>query len=775
MTHNTDVSSIQQEAAELYLADWATPIPVNPNDKRPIGSGWENTKYNNIDEVYSVFSNHRGNMGALLKDDVVCIDLDALNISKEVEVYRSGKKQKVCFGLELLEAVLDHKFETNVIGRHTKPIGGVFVKSDFPMKRNNEDKLRPSIRADYTFQNEAFIKQNNSKAGTVETLHVGTQKLVSPSIYDGEEFVWRKPPSEELPFFSHDKILEACRYLHLLSIFSFAYPSAGGRDKGMRDLTNLLGHSREADNPKHVSRFLNILSSNSGDGDERGDKDWSDLITNAKDMKFPSFETMQRYFDKLETKDLKQLYKFLGVTTPKEEKEERAEMPLVMLNTTKASELRPENILARDILIKNLWQRGCYSHIVGTGGSLKSLSLMQLGILASNGDGFWLPQFKLDRPLKILYINNEDNADELNRRCYGIIDGLNRLDEKNKGKTYNLDNFEYQSTLEDQLYFAHKSNENAIPKINTKQVAHFKEYLFDNQFDGLMLDPIVSFHNLNENNNGEMEFFIKKGIIAPFCVGANVGVMGGHHTSKGSTNNGDEIEDNTNASRGASAITNAARSVLRFAPMNKQSAKQTFGNKPEDLIKRHNYINVAFGKANNWATQDGDWLEKKIVKYAGMNGFEIDTVIGVYDPAIRDIKEKNDKEKFEQDTKLRDRVIDTLDHANMIEWNENKSYIFIPDVAKALEEHNLEFCLDVNQQFGSFAKKGYTKSDGYQMTVAQMSNYLSGLFKTKAVKHGKQILFYNGQRGGGNRTRWLEIAPMEDNVVQLNPTGNSNE
>ena len=174
MTHNTDVSSIQQEAAELYLADWATPIPVNPNDKRPIGSGWENTKYNNIDEVYSVFSNHRGNMGALLKDDVVCIDLDALNISKEVEVYRSGKKQKVCFGLELLEAVLDHKFETNVIGRHTKPIGGVFVKSDFPMKRNNEDKLRPSIRADYTFQNEAFIKQNNSKAGTVETLHVGT-------------------------------------------------------------------------------------------------------------------------------------------------------------------------------------------------------------------------------------------------------------------------------------------------------------------------------------------------------------------------------------------------------------------------------------------------------------------------------------------------------------------------------------------------------------------------------------------------------------------------
>ena len=119
----------------------------------------------------------------------------------------------------------------------------------------------------------------------------------------------------------------------------------------MRDLTNLLGHSREADNPKHVSRVINILSSNSGDGDERGDKDWSDLITNAKDMKFPSFETMQRYFDKLETKDLKQLYKFLGVTTPKEEKEERAEMPLVMLNTTEASELRPENILARDILI----------------------------------------------------------------------------------------------------------------------------------------------------------------------------------------------------------------------------------------------------------------------------------------------------------------------------------------------------------------------------------------------------------------------------------------
>lgn len=31
-------------------------------------------------------------------------------------------------------------------------------------------------------------------------------------------------------------------------------------------------------------------------------------------------------------------------------------------------------------------------------------------------------------------------------------------------------------------------------------------------------------------------------------------------------------------------------------------------------------------------------------------------------------------------------------------FQEDKSYIFIPDVAKALEEHNLEFCLDVNQQ-----------------------------------------------------------------------------
>ena len=446
MTHNTDVSSIQQEAAELYLADWATPIPVNPNDKRPIGSGWENTKYNNIDEVYSVFSNHRGNMGALLKDDVVCIDLDALNISKEVEVYRNGRMQKVCFGLELLEAVLDHKFETNVIGRHTKPIGGVFVKSDFPMKRNNEDKLRPSIRADYTFQNEAFIKQNNSKAGTVETLHVGTQKLVSPSIYDGEEFVWRKPPSEELPFFSHEKILEACRYLHLLSIFTFAYPSEGGRDKGMRDLTNLLGHSREAEDPNRVSRFINILSSNSGDGDERGDKDWSDLITNAKDMKFPSFETMQRYFDKLETNDLKQLYKFLDVSTATEEKEEKKtkELPLVQLNTTKASDLSPENVFARDILIENLWQRGTYCQFHGTGGALKSLSLMQAGILASNGNGFWLPMFKFDRPLKLLYINNEDSQQELNRRSYGIIEGLNKLDEKNKGKKFNLDNFEFQ-------------------------------------------------------------------------------------------------------------------------------------------------------------------------------------------------------------------------------------------------------------------------------------------------------------------------------------------
>ena len=763
MTLNIDSSIIQQRASELFLTDWAIPIPIYPNEKRPIGGGWENTTYNDDRDVTSAFKYHKGNIGALLADDVVCIDLDALNISKEVSAYRDGGMKKVCYGLELLEEILETKITNNVIGRDTKPIGGVFLKSDFPMKRDKNNELRPLFRVDHTFKNEAFIKQNNLKDGTVETLHRGAQKLVAPSIYDGELFEWKKPLSSEITFVSHQKIIEACRWLHLLSIFTFAYPNEGSRDKGLRDLTNLFSHTDETS--VRVSRFLNILSANSEDM-ERVDKDWNDLINNAReeDFKFPSFETIQKYFDKLETKDLQHIYKFLGITTDTKEKEEKTkELPLVQLNPTKASDLRPENILSRDILIENLWQRGTYCQCHGTGGALKSLSLMQLGILASNGTGFWLPMFKLERPLKILYINNEDSQDELNRRCYGIIDGLNRLDEKNTGKKFNLDNFEFQSTLSEQLYFAYKTNENATPIINQKQVDHFKEYLFDNQFDGLMLDPIVSFHNLNENNNGEMEFFIKKAIIAPLCVGANVGVMGGHHTSKGSTNNGDEIEDNTNASRGASAITNAARSVLRFAPMSKNSAQKVWGNNPNDQMKRHNYINVAFGKANNWSTQDGDWLEKKIVKYAGMNGFEVDTVIGVYDPAIRDEKEKNEKAKAEEDVKMRDRIVDTLDHNGLIDWHEEKFYIFIPDVARALKEHNLELCLDVNQDYGDFAKRKWSKSDGFKMTELQMSNYLSKLFQIAAIKHGKQILFYNGKRGGGNRTRWLEVStPPEE-------------
>ena len=98
MTLNIDSSIIQQRASELFLTDWAIPIRINPNDKKPIGSEWQNTTYNDDRDVTSAFKYHKGNIGALLADDVVCIDLDALNISKEISAYRDGGIKKVCYG-----------------------------------------------------------------------------------------------------------------------------------------------------------------------------------------------------------------------------------------------------------------------------------------------------------------------------------------------------------------------------------------------------------------------------------------------------------------------------------------------------------------------------------------------------------------------------------------------------------------------------------------------------------------------------------------------------
>lgn len=100
-----------------------------------------------------------------------------------------------------------------------------------------------------------------------------------------------------------------------------------------------------------------------------------------------------------------------------------------------------------------------------------------------------------------------------------------------------------------------------VAEADPKDIADFFEFLLE--FDFAMLDPLKSFHSVDENKNHEMDIVVRD----IFQAGANISnctILVVHHTSKG------ESEDRM-ASRGASTIVDSARFGLEVVPIKKDA------------------------------------------------------------------------------------------------------------------------------------------------------------------------------------------------------------
>jgi AAA domain-containing protein len=112
------------------------------------------------------------------------------------------------------------------------------------------------------------------------------------------------------------------------------------------------------------------------------------------------------------------------------------------------------------------------------------------------------------------------------------------------------------------------TEDNAGFRINEPVVEALVEELERREVDVLMVDPFVSSHRVSENNNTAIDAIAKK--WARVAVRANCAVLLVHHTRKQSRP-GDEA--NAEAGRGASALPNAARSVVALNRMTDEEAR----------------------------------------------------------------------------------------------------------------------------------------------------------------------------------------------------------
>lgn len=123
--------------------------------------------------------------------------------------------------------------------------------------------------------------------------------------------------------------------------------------------------------------------------------------------------------------------------------------------------------------------------------------------------------------------------------------------------------------------------------------------LLEKQIDVLIVDPFVSSHAANENDNGEMDRVAKA--WCQVAQEADCAVILCHHTSKFGA-----AEVNTMSARGAVALTAAARAVLVLNQMTTVEANRLGLDEDE----RKKLVQVTMDKSNRAPLGKADWFRK---------------------------------------------------------------------------------------------------------------------------------------------------------------------
>jgi hypothetical protein len=158
--------------------------------------------------------------------------------------------------------------------------------------------------------------------------------------------------------------------------------------------------------------------------------------------------------------------------------------------------------------------------------------------------------------------------------------------------------------------------------------------LVENAIDVLFIDPFVSSHDANENDNKSMDAVVK--LLALIAYEANCSIVLLHHTNKGFG------QVNENSARGASSVVNAARSVVTINPLNDGDAKlyDIDDDEMASYIKLHDYKNnrISACRASSYFK-----FESVMIKTSDGN----EESVGVIVPADLEIHEVQDLTDYE--------------------------------------------------------------------------------------------------------------------------------
>jgi hypothetical protein len=263
----------------------------------------------------------------------------------------------------------------------------------------------------------------------------------------------------------------------------------------------------------------------------------------------------------------------------------------------------PATIPPRKFLFGRHYVRKAIGATIGAGGRGKT----SLGTLEaiSMACGRNLLTGEAITPLRVWYLNGEEDQDELDRRFTATCQryGITRAD------------------CGDRL-FAHSVRAKPLrlatlvkgtPTLNRDALDQIEAEIRSKQIDVLMLDPLISFHSVLENDNGHMDLLIKEGLGA-IAERTGIAVELFHHPGKPRLG---QVEATVEDARGASATVWAVRSARVLNFMTPEEAKRL--GIAEEVRRQH--IRVANGKANMGPLGKAHWLKLEVENLP--NGDEI--------------------------------------------------------------------------------------------------------------------------------------------------------
>ena len=271
----------------------------------------------------------------------------------------------------------------------------------------------------------------------------------------------------------------------------------------------------------------------------------------------------------------------------------------------------PASLPERDWLYGRHYIRKYATASVGPGGGGKTAHSISETLAMVTGRPLLDPDGPLMKPLRVWWINAEDPAEEIDRRFHAAAKHFAVTSDQIGDRLFTDSGREQEFVIARQIGRDLKIVEPFIDQM----VAEVGR----NQIDVVIVDPFVSTHEAQENDNTAMQR-----VAAAWTVvadRANCGVELVHHVAKG------QGEITADSARGGGAFKDKVRSMRVFNVMTQAEAEKAGIDDPRS------YFRVDFGKVNMVASGRSQWRRFVSVPLGNGKGLvKTGDEIGVVEP-----------------------------------------------------------------------------------------------------------------------------------------------